>query len=152
MLLMGQFMDGQARHESGNKYGYFAAGPDGVTGSDDDLLGRFSIRRYNWRTWSAQCFGEERDWALPQNQDAVVMHLLERLFFTYRLKFPADSLQQVYQRLAAYWKFPSNADDPNPRASWPNGLKAYVRYAGEAITALGYEGWGAADGWLAAPG
>lgn len=145
---MGQFMDGQALHESGNKYDYFAPGPDGASGTDDDLLGRFSVRRYNWVTWSAALFGADRDWRVPQNQDMVVMHLLERLFTTYRLAFPDESALQIWQRLAAYWKAPTSANDSNPRNSWGAGLKAYVRKAGEAITSLGYAGWTTGDGWL----
>jgi hypothetical protein len=147
-LLMGQFMDGQALHESGNRYVYFDAGTDGVPETADDLLGRFSIRRYNWQNWSADCFGEERDWKLPQNQDMVVMHLLEGLFTTYRLKFVNESAVQIWQRLAAWWKFPVHGNDPNPTATWSSGLKAYVRKAGEAINSLGYEGWTAGEGWV----
>ena len=147
-LLMGQFMDGQAYHESGNKYDYFAPGPDGKAGTDDDLLGRFSIRRYNWVAWSRLVFGTERDWQAPQNQDMVTMHILEDLFVTYRLQFPNETAQQIWQRLAAWWKAPSAANDTYPKQSWGAGLKAYIRKAGEAITYMGYEGWTAGDGWV----
>jgi hypothetical protein len=146
---MGQFIDGQAEHESGNKYAYFSAGPDGVVGTSDDLVGRLSMRRYRYDEWSNNLWGEVRDWKVPQNQDMVAMHYLWTMFSRFRLQFPSESLQQLYQRLACLWKAPSMANDPNPKSSWSSGTKSYIRYAGEAINGLGYEGWTTGQGWLA---
>jgi hypothetical protein len=155
MLLMGQFMDGQGAHESGDAsvgdtgdYTYFAKGPDATVGTRDDLLGRFSIRRYNWEAWSRELFGDVRDWQSPQTQDSVVLHQLEQFFTKYRLQFPDESLTQIYQRLACLWKAPTSANDVNPRTSWGSGLKTYIRKAGEAINLLGFEGWTTGMGWL----
>lgn len=148
MLKVGQFMDGVAMNESSNKYTYFSSGPDGVTPSRDDLLGRFSMRRYNWEDWSTDTFGSVRDWQKPENQDMVVMDIFKHLFTTYRLQFPDETTTQIYQRLAAWWKGPSYANDPNPKSTWGAGIKGYIRHVGEAINTLGYEGWTTGQGWL----
>jgi hypothetical protein len=148
---MGQFMDGQAMHESGttahptDNYAYYKAATD----SKNDLLGRFSIRRYNWIKWCTQFFGAVRDWQVAQYQDMVTLHLFEVRFAKYRLAFPDESRMQIWQRVAAWWKLPAYAGDTDPRTTWTKGLKSYVRYAGEAINKLGYEGWTSGEGWLA---